>query len=205
MTAKESQDNDLSKEIAEKINELDSLLLNFKEKLTKPVKNSNIYLRYLKQRIEFVDWANRKFNLQFADIPKNVYKRDIFFCEFGYNIGSEQNHKRPVVILQNDKGNSSSTTTIVAPITTYENSVILKEDGKYRIEFTNDNGEKVSKKLDYYEIPVELESNYKIKIQGYINLAQIRTISKKRLHKSYIAKITTDTELKINNSLKRLL
>lgn len=48
-----------------------------------------------------------------------VIKRgDIFYAYLGPVIGSEQDGIRPVVILQNNKGNKYSPTVIVAPITT---------------------------------------------------------------------------------------
>ena len=47
-----------------------------------------------------------------------MQKYDVYYCDFGKNLGSEQSGLRPCVILQNDKGNKYSPTTIVAPITT---------------------------------------------------------------------------------------
>lgn len=50
---------------------------------------------------------------------KNDFKRfDIVLVDFGKEIvGSEQGGKRPAIIIQNDRGNLFSTTTIVIPIT----------------------------------------------------------------------------------------
>lgn len=45
---------------------------------------------------------------------------DICFVDFGENEGSEQNGIRPAIIIQNDKGNTYSPTTIVASITSRE-------------------------------------------------------------------------------------
>ena len=42
---------------------------------------------------------------------------EIYYCQLGVNIGSEQSLIRPVIVLQNDIGNQMSPTTIVAPIT----------------------------------------------------------------------------------------
>lgn len=49
---------------------------------------------------------------------KNDFKRfDIVLVDFGQNtIDSEQGGKRPAVIIQNDKGNKFSTTTLVMPL-----------------------------------------------------------------------------------------
>lgn len=53
---------------------------------------------------------------------KNVDVRwgDICYVDFGKNEGSEQNGIRPAIIIQNDKGNTFSPTTIVASITSQE-------------------------------------------------------------------------------------
>lgn len=45
---------------------------------------------------------------------------DICYVDFGENEGSEQNGIRPAIIIQNDKGNTYSPTTIVASITSQE-------------------------------------------------------------------------------------
>lgn len=48
----------------------------------------------------------------------NIVKRgEIYYADLSPVIGSEQGGVRPVVIIQNDKGNKHSPTTIVAPIT----------------------------------------------------------------------------------------
>ena len=47
-----------------------------------------------------------------------TYKRgDIYFADFGQEIGSEQMGYRPVVIIQNDTGNKHSPTVVVAAVT----------------------------------------------------------------------------------------
>lgn len=53
----------------------------------------------------------------------NVKWGDVCYVDFGENIGSEQGGVRPAIIIQNDKGNTYSPTTIVAAITA--------EDKKY--------------------------------------------------------------------------
>jgi mRNA interferase MazF len=48
---------------------------------------------------------------------KLVYKRgEIWWVNLDPTIGSETGKRRPCLILQNDLGNKSSTTTIVAPL-----------------------------------------------------------------------------------------
>lgn len=52
------------------------------------------------------------------DSIRKVKCGEIYYYDFGQNEGSIQNGLRPVLIVQCDEGNASSTTTIVAPITT---------------------------------------------------------------------------------------
>jgi mRNA interferase MazF len=47
----------------------------------------------------------------------NIRFGDIFYAILNPTIGSEQNGVRPVIIVQNNKGNRYSPTTIVVPIT----------------------------------------------------------------------------------------
>jgi mRNA interferase MazF len=42
---------------------------------------------------------------------------EMYYANIDGGIGSEQGGRRPVIIIQNDKGNTYSTTTIVAMIT----------------------------------------------------------------------------------------
>lgn len=46
-----------------------------------------------------------------------ISRGDIFYCELENALGSEQQCRRPVLILQNDLLNHSSPTAVVAPIT----------------------------------------------------------------------------------------
>lgn len=173
--------------------------------IKKPIKREDIYIKQLKLRKEFVDWTIKKFRMLKSASPEHVFKRDVFYCELGYNVGSEQKEKRPVVILQNNRGNNSSTTTICAPITTHQNCSVYEEDGKKFYKYTDSNGEEKCKKLDYYEIPIDLDKQSKVIITGFINLAQIKTISKKRLSNAPVAKISIDNEKQIKDAFNKLL
>jgi len=46
-----------------------------------------------------------------------VRRGEIWWADFGNPRGSEQGGQRPALIIQNDTGNTSSTTTIIAAIT----------------------------------------------------------------------------------------
>ena len=45
-----------------------------------------------------------------------VRRGDVFYANLSPVVGSEQGGTRPVVIVQNDKGNRYSKTVIVAPV-----------------------------------------------------------------------------------------
>lgn len=51
-------------------------------------------------------------------IEIQVKRGQVYYTEFDFGIGCEQQGKRPCVIIQNDIGNYNSCTTIVAPMTT---------------------------------------------------------------------------------------
>ena len=80
---------------------------------------------------------------------------EIYYADLSPVIGSEQGGYRPVVVLQNNKGNRYSTTIIVAPI---------------------------SSKLTKNPLPthVMVENNY-LEKKSVILLEQIRTIDKQRI------------------------
>lgn len=98
----------------------------------------------------------------------NIVKRgEIYYADLSPVIGSEQGGIRPVVIIQNDKGNKYSPTTIVAPITSRKKT----------------------------RIPTHvLIDNPCLKYTSLILLEQIRIIDKTRL-REYIGKLTSE-ELK---------
>ncbi|MBS9337015.1 type II toxin-antitoxin system PemK/MazF family toxin [Fructobacillus parabroussonetiae] len=48
---------------------------------------------------------------------ENVRRGDVFFADLKQGVGSEQSGVRPVLIIQNDRGNQNAPTTIVAAIT----------------------------------------------------------------------------------------
>lgn len=90
-------------------------------------------------------------------MKEKVSRGDIYYANLDGAIGSEQNGTRPVVIIQNNRGNQFSPTTIILPIT---------------------------KKLnDKTKIPTHLDllaSEY-LECDSTILAEQIRTIDKKRL------------------------
>src|SRR3990167_8518330 len=72
-----------------------------------------------------------------------IKRGEIFLADLEPIKGSEQGGIRPVLIIQNDKGNEYSTTTIVAPLTSsimnreYPTNVLIKkEDSKLKVDST---------------------------------------------------------------------
>ncbi|MFA6807919.1 MAG: type II toxin-antitoxin system PemK/MazF family toxin [Eubacteriales bacterium] len=164
---------------------------SFSNKIKKTIKNDHVYYKQLQNRLRFVEWMNKKFDLSFEGMPNQVFQREIFYCHLGNNLGSEQGNHRPVVILQNNIGNNFGNTTIIAPITTYKNSTFTKSGKVWYIEYDK-NGEIIKRKLDFYEVPIELEQNPVQKIVGIANVVHMREVSKKRLSKTPVAKVTID-------------
>lgn len=64
--------------------------------------------------------------------PLLVSRGEIWEANLGYNIGSEQNECRPVLIIQNEGSNKRSPNTIIAPISDLSNRL------KYRGQTTEE-------------------------------------------------------------------
>jgi mRNA interferase MazF len=68
----------------------------------------------------YLDWLKTKLYLDTRAInakSRMVKRGEVYRCNLGLGIGSEENKERPCVILQYDAGNKNSPNTIVAPIT----------------------------------------------------------------------------------------
>ncbi|EOC99358.1 type II toxin-antitoxin system PemK/MazF family toxin [Caldisalinibacter kiritimatiensis] len=69
---------------------------------------------------QYLEWLKTKLYLDSnaSRASKRVVKRgEVYRCNLGLGIGSEECKERPCVILQSDAGNVTSPNTIVAPIT----------------------------------------------------------------------------------------
>ena len=103
-----------------------------------------------------------------------IKRGEIYYAEFSPVIGSEQDGNRPAVILQNDKGNLYSRTTIIAAIT----SELDKAHLPTHVIFTADCMDKTSMVL----------------------LEQIRTIDKSRLG-NYVGVMDDRTMRRIDQAI----
>lgn len=191
--------SELKEEIKLEINNLSSNLLL-------PISNQQIYAQRLERNLKFIKWVNKKFKISTSRRKYTVAQKEVYHCDLGVNVGSEQGEIRPVVVLQNNFGNRSGNTTIVAPITSHENSVQFdNENGKFYIDILQENGKVHKKYLDYYEIPIILNSNSERKIYGFVNVAHIREIDRKRICSSKIATITDECFINIKRAISKNL
>ena len=106
-----------------------------------------------------------------------VRRGDIYYANLNPVLGSEQGGLRPVLILQNDIGNTYSPTTIIAAITS---------------------------RIKRAKLPthIELKSNrYQLEKDSVILLEQLRTIDKQRL-KERIGHLDEEIMAKVNTALE---
>jgi len=103
---------------------------------------------------------------------------EIYYADLSPVVGSEQGGYRPVVILQNNKGNKYSTTVIIAPI---------------------------SSKLTKNDLPthVIIETDF-LEKKSVILLEQIRTIDKKRIDEK-LGSLSCMVMEKVNQAIKTSL
>ena len=104
-----------------------------------------------------------------------VKRGDVFYANLSPVVGSEQGGMRPVLVIQNDKGNKYSNTIIVAPI---------------------------SKKMSKPPIPTHvIFSNDALDYVSMILCEQLRTIDKQRFGQ-WICTLAEDTMMKVDQAIK---
>ncbi len=103
-----------------------------------------------------------------------INRGEIYYAELSPIIGSEQGGNRPVVILQNDKGNHYSNTTIIAAIT----SQLYKAHLPTHIIFTSDC----------------------MRVKSMVLLEHIRTIDKSRIG-NYIGMMDNRIMVRIDHAI----
>lgn len=190
------------KKIFELEQEIEQELSQLRSKLFKPVKDKSKHVRVLETRLRRIRWTNKKMDLYSSPSPRMVKQREIFYCELGQNIGSEQDGRRPVVILQNNVGNAHAKITLVAPITSFQHGSIKSIDGKLYLEDLS-NPSVPLKELRFYDIPLELEEGSKYNIYGVVNISQIRVVSKNRLTQTPAAAVTVENFAKIVDAIDK--
>jgi mRNA interferase MazF len=110
-----------------------------------------------------------------------IKRGDIYYANLDPVMGSETGKTRPVLVIQNDIGNTYSPTTIVAVITEY------------------------SDKKASYPICVAIPKAQGLKKDSIVNLSQIRTIDKKRLIPTKLASLSDECMGQVDEALKNSL
>jgi mRNA interferase MazF len=114
------------------------------------------------------------------NIPQ-VKRGEVYYANLDPVVGSETGKTRPVVVIQNDIGNQYSPTTIVSILTEF------------------------SPKKASYPICVAVGADQGLKKASIVNLAQIRTIDKRRLVFPKIATMADHVMAQVDRALKNSL
>lgn len=109
--------------------------------------------------------------------PPQCRRGDLFFANLNPVLGSEQGGIRPVLIVQNDRGNASSRTTIVAAVTS-----------------------KTGRKTLPTHVLLAAE-RYGLEKDSVVLLEQIRTIDRRRL-KNRIGRLHQDDMTALGDALR---
>ena len=109
-------------------------------------------------------------------MSRTYLRGDMYYADLGRGIGSEQEGYRPVVIIQNNKGNKHSPTVIVAAISSKV-------------------GIKPKLPTHYY-----INAECGLKWPSIVLMEQIRTLDKRRLTK-YIGRLTKEHIQGMNHAL----
>lgn len=107
-----------------------------------------------------------------------MFRGEIYYADLSPVLGSEQGGYRPIVVLQNNKGNKYSTTVIIAPIS----SKVFKND---------------------LPTHVLIEEPF-LEKKSVILLEQIRTIDKKRIDEK-IGDLSNEVMERVNEAIKTSL
>ncbi len=107
---------------------------------------------------------------------KRVLRGEIYYAELDPIVGNEQGGRRPVLIIQNNKGTKNCPTCVVAPMTKL-----------------------INKKFDMGS-HVFIKSRRYLKYDSVVLIEHIRSISKERLGQ-YLASISYKEQNEINKAL----
>lgn len=135
----------------------------------------------IREILEYAQWTMDKIDIiHNVDLSQRIKPRrgEIWTCQLGKNIGSEENKIRPAIIIQNDTGNDKGPTTIIVPISNRPKKIATH----------------IEVKRNDYKL-VEGEKNL---ITGTILCEQIKVVSKVRLGR-HVATLEDDF---LNNILK---
>lgn len=120
---------------------------------------------------QYLEWFKNKLYLNaIAPSAKNriIYRGQVYRCNLGVGVGSEECKERPCVILQYNSANRTSPNTVVAPITHTTSALPI-----------------------VVPIAEKKDSSSKLILDGNVLLGNITCVSKARLG-DYITDLTTD-------------
>lgn len=104
-----------------------------------------------------------------------IKKGNIYYCDLSPTVGSEQGGLRPVLVIQNNIGNTHSPTTIIAVITSRKTKA---------------------------NIPTHFLLNTDcLPYKSMVECEQVRTVDKRRL-REYLGSIDSDQMAKIDECLR---
>lgn len=135
----------------------------------------------IKELYEHIQWTNDKISIMNnvgSSLSIKPRRGEIWTCQLGKNVGSEENKIRPAIIVQNNTGNDRGPTTIIVPISNRPKKIAT------HIEI---------RKNDY-----KLVDGEKNIITGTVLCEQIKVVSKVRLGR-HVATLEDDF---LNNILK---
>ena len=119
----------------------------------------------LKETQEELQWVEQKLSIKATRLAKGqkigTLRGEVYWCDFGYNLGSELRGRHPCVILQNNTSAMNMTTVLVAPITHAS--------------------ARVNKPAALVPITRQVSPAGAVVIEGYVDTANMRTVSKARL------------------------
>ena len=129
---------------------------------------------------QYLDWLKDKLYLNAIASSagkRTIFRGQVYQCNLGIGIGSEECKKRPCVVLQYDSANKSSPNTIVAPITHTTSTLPI-----------------------VVPIADKLDSKGNVLLDGNVLLGNIVCISKARLG-DYIADLTPDEMKQVDTAI----
>ncbi len=138
----------------------------------------------LQETKDELEWLNKKLDikarkLQGRPLP-SVRRGEVYWCVFGYNLGSEIRGTHPCVVIQNNASSGNLRTVIVAPVTHASNRSATSS----------------------LLVPITRQADKQGQtiLEGYADLANLRTISKARLGKM-IARLPNADMAKIDKAI----
>lgn len=129
---------------------------------------------------QYLEWLKNKLYLNaIAPSAKNriIYRGQVYRCNLGIGVGSEECKERPCVILQYNSANKTSPNTLVAPITHTSSTLPI-----------------------VVPITAQTDTSGKLILDGNVLLGNITCVSKARLG-DYITDLTSDEMRLVDKSL----